>query len=391
MHLAFPQKTLKPKAGGLSLLSRLQRNKKLVPIVIFLFTLYYLFSGDSSSLFFTIDQKRLPEAHGIYEEEILTSRTLIFPPVEHAPILKQLEVGLLFPYDKNTNKPLYDQTPSSDKKDKVDDQATLVREAFKNTGKLRFDWKNRKSPEVVVVTDVDFEKYDKDHLTAIVQNRVDYAQARHYGIYVRWTQEFHPTLAEENTDRSWAKLLCVRAAMQAFPKTRHFWYIGQDLVIVNYEFDIVSKLLAHDKLEPLLLKDKPVVPPSGAIHTYKNIKPENVKFLITQDDRGLNTNSFIVENDLFGKTLMEFWADPLYRKYNNFPMKESSALMHILQWHPVILSKTGLIPQRTIASVHNGDPEGGYQEGDLAVLLKDCDIRKTCEAEFDSYWKKLHK
>ncbi|GMM37196.1 alpha-1,6-mannosyltransferase [Saccharomycopsis crataegensis] len=401
MHLAFPQKNFKPKAGGISIFAKLQRNKKFISIIIFLFTLYYLLFRESSSAFFNLDSRKLPEAHGLYNDETLTTRTLIFPPVEHAPLLKQLGVSLLFPVAHNgiDKKAIYDQAPALEEtaKDTLEDQTRNVREAFKNTGKLVFDHKNRKSPEVVIVTDIDFEKYELNHLTKIVQNRVDYAQARHYGIYVRWTQEFFPSVSEDKNDNSWVRLLILRAAMHAFPESKYFWYLNQDGVIVNYDADIIQTLLTPEKLNPLLLKDRPVVPPSGAIHTYKNTKPENVKFLITQDERGLNTNSFIMVNDLYGRALLEFWSDKLYRNYNNFPLKEASALMHILQWHPVILSRTGLIPARTIASSHsvveNTDENNDifYKKGDLAVILKDCQIRKSCETEFDTYWSKLHK
>lgn len=398
MHLAFPQKNFKPKSGGISMVARIQRNRKVFSAIIILFTVYYLLFRDSSTSYFSLDSRKVPEAHGLYNDEIPTTRTLIFPPIEHAPVLRQLGLPLLFPSVQEGDKKryVYDQTPPAKEEGQKDDQTKLVKEFFKNTGKLVFDHKNRKSPEVVIVTDVDFERYELSHLTKVVQNRVDYAQARHYGIYVRWTQEFAPILSENNDHKSWTRLLILRAAMHAFPESKYFWYIDQDAVIVKYDIDLINYLLTPDKLNPLLLKDHPIVPPTGAIHTYKNIKPENVKFLITQDERGLNTNSFILVNDLYGKTLIEFWSDPLYRKYNNFPLRESSALMHILQWHPVLLSKTGVIPARTIASAHSiveatgEDAKFYYKPGDLAVILKDCEIRKSCEAEFSSYWDRLH-
>ncbi|KAH3686249.1 hypothetical protein WICPIJ_002775, partial [Wickerhamomyces pijperi] len=90
--------------------------------------------------------------------------------------------------------------------------------AFKEHGRKVFrPSSGKKSPEIVLVTGVDFEKFEQSHLTKIVQNRVDYAHANGYGLYVRWIQEFTPTLQEYNNERNWAKLFILRAAMHAFP------------------------------------------------------------------------------------------------------------------------------------------------------------------------------
>ena len=60
-----------------------------------------------------------------------------------------------------------------------------------------------------------------------------------------------------------------------------------------------------------------------------------------------------------------------------FPYGPDSALTHILQWHPFILSKTTIVPIKTIAASHkfkdNGLPGNLiYEDGDFVAQWSDC-------------------
>lgn len=362
---------------------------------------YVLFGAGSPSYYFSLDSQKFPDEHGIYLNSLKITKPLIFPPVEHASILKQMGVKSLFSVDPLDPKQyVYDQTPTpkddSSSKSKTDN-AKIVKEAFKKTGQLVFDHKSRTSPEVVIVSAIDFENYDGTHIAKVVQNRVNYAlKNKNYGVYVRWIQEFFPTLDQTKPGPEWAKLMILRAAMFAFPKTKYFWYLDQNAVITNYNIDLLKTVIDPGKLGPLLQRDISIVPPDGAIKTYKYNKPEDIGLIITQDDQGISTDSFIISNGLFGKALIEFWNDPLFREYSNFKNdKVTDSLLHILQWHPVLLSKTGVVPSKMFASLHdflNKKTEGDtlhYSEGDLAVILKDCGMKKTCEVDFDKYWNNI--
>ena len=50
--------------------------------------------------------------------------------------------------------------------------------------------------------------------------------------------------------------------------------------------------------------------------------------------------------------MLDIWGDNLYLNYPNFPYGPDSALTHILQWHPFILSKTTIVPTKTISASH---------------------------------------
>ncbi|CDK25444.1 unnamed protein product [Kuraishia capsulata CBS 1993] len=343
--------------------------------------------------------------HGLFKKEIKVKDRLIYPSVEHAPLLRELTLNNLFkskpdPTDMESLLYFYEddiEDKNNEIKEKtVDDESNplnVAKKSFKQHGRKVF---NGKSPEIVLVTGIDFENFELGHLTKVVQNRVDYAQANGYGLYVRWIQEFIPLLQEYKSDKSWAKLFVMRAAIHAFPNAKYFWYLDESAFIMRNDIELKSYMLDPEVLDPIMLRDTSIVPPSGAIKTYKHVKAENVKFIITQTRTTINTDSFILVNDVYGRGLLEFWSDPLFRKYPNFPEKDASALMHILQWHPVLLSKTAIIPGRTIASLHSGTPVDDpndlvhYIDGDLLVNFKGCAEHHTCELVLDSYWKKTH-
>ena len=64
-----------------------------------------------------------------------------------------------------------------------------------------------------------------------------------------------------------------------------------------------------------------------------------------------------------------------------------------MQWHPTILAKLALVPQRTMNSYSSQSKsaaeDGKYKEEDFIVHLAGCDTepRRNCEKEMESYWK----
>jgi mannan polymerase II complex MNN11 subunit len=60
---------------------------------------------------------------------------------------------------------------------------------------------------------------------------------------------------------------------------------------------------------------------------------------------------------------------------------------HIVQWHPTILSKLALVPQRTINSYSKGDPGDEYQPGDLTIRFVSCsrDDPLACEGQSEQF------
>lgn len=63
---------------------------------------------------------------------------------------------------------------------------------------------------------------------------------------------------------------------------------------------------------------------------------------------------------------------------------------HIVQWHPTILSKLALVPQRTLGPYTRTDQGDAYQDGDFVVYFWGCakSGQGSCETESASYYKK---
>lgn len=105
--------------------------------------------------------------------------------------------------------------------------------------------------------------------------------------------------------------------------------------------------------------------------------------------------------------LIDYLNDPLLR---NFPWdptadKLSSAIGHILQWHPTLLGKTAIVIPKVLASQYDASLDQGgksenaasggdlyhYNEGDLAASFKGCRARGTCASEINHMYSKIKK
>lgn len=150
-------------------------------------------------------------------------------------------------------------------------------------------------------------------------------------------------------------------------------------------------VLQPSKLKSLLIADQPVVPPDSIIKTYGHLRPDDADLVLSQDKSGLVHNNIILRNGEWAKYLLETWLDPLYRSYN-FQKAERHALEHIVQWHPTILSKLVLVPQRTFSSYTRTTLGEGYQPGDFVAMFHGCSNkdsgRESCVVESSGYLEK---
>lgn len=359
------------------------------------------------------EYRRYPDAHPAgTKHTVKSSLRYIYPPLDDVTHLQQMGTYSLFTRIGDDLLPLTvmdeeDPVKQKEKEDALNAELTdnVYKNNFKNQRKVVFDsTSSSNSPKVVIVSLIDYSKYSIESIVQLIQNRVDYANKYNFGSYIRWTQEF---IAEMNDfdfmndmeKAKWARLFCLRAAMFAFPHADYFWYIDQSALIMNKEVDILNYLLSSSSLEAAMLRDKPLIPPTGIIKTYTNIEPEQIRLVFTQSKQKIETGSFVVKNDLVGRSILDIWLDKLYLQYNNFPYGPDSAITHLLQWHPYFLSKTALVPARMISSSHNplvtedqreSDPLN-YYEGDLLAQWTECNSYDSCEAILKSYLDKLHK
>ena len=84
--------------------------------------------------------------------------------------------------------------------------------------------------------------------------------------------------------------------------------------------------MSAPRLESLMLKDIPVVPPDSVIKTFSHLRGNQVDLVLTQDDDGLAPSSMIVRQGEWAKFFLDSWFDPIYRSYN-FQKAEVHALV----------------------------------------------------------------
>jgi len=63
---------------------------------------------------------------------------------------------------------------------------------------------------------------------------------------------------------------------------------------------------------------------------------------------------------------------------------------HIVQWHPTILTKLALIPQKVLGTyTPDAAADDTYEDGDFVILFHECwKPGRSCEKEFNKYWDK---
>jgi mannan polymerase II complex MNN11 subunit len=176
---------------------------------------------------------------------------------------------------------------------------------------------------------------------------------------------------------------------------------------MNPDMTVEGEVMNPKKLESLMIRDQPVVPPDSVIKTFPHLKGANIDFVLTQDKDGLSQGSFIIRKGDWSKFFLDTWFDPLYRSYN-FQKADTHALVsgsnsvsstnmltgykeHIVQWHPTILSRLALVPQRALNAYSKRElasPEGTYKDGDFVIRFTGCDgVGRSCEGEAEPFSK----
>ena len=95
---------------------------------------------------------------------------------------------------------------------------------------------------------------------------------------------------------------------------------------MNPSLSLESHILEKTRLESLMLKDKPVVPPDSVIKTFSHLKGDKIDVVLTQDGEGLCQGSLILRRGDWARFFLDTWFDPLYRSYN-FQKAEGHALV----------------------------------------------------------------
>ncbi|KAF7720013.1 Mannan polymerase II complex GMA12 subunit [Penicillium ucsense] len=241
---------------------------------------------------------------------------------------------------------------------------------------------------VVIVTVLDRQSFSEGYISKIIANREDYAKRHGYTNFFASVSDYQETVGD--APKSWALVPAMRHALATYPKAKYFFHTSPHALIMNPTASLTSHILDRKRLESLMMKDASIVPPNGIIKTFPHLKEQNTDLVITQDSEGLRSTSFILKNGEFARFFLDLWFDPLFRTYN-FVKAETHALDHILQWHPTVLARTALIPQRTLNAYSKdssgASPNGTYRDGDLIISFPACDKAGTRDCqEFHAYY-----
>ncbi|THC94404.1 hypothetical protein EYZ11_006133 [Aspergillus tanneri] len=247
-----------------------------------------------------------------------------------------------------------------------------------------------KTSNIVIVTVLDRAVLSDEYIQKIIRNREDYAKRHGYGNFFANLSDYETSL--DNAPRSWGVVPAVRHAMATHPHSKYFFHLSTHALIMNPSISLESHLLDGSRLESLMRKDVPVVPPDSIVKTFSHLKPQDIDLIVSADGEDLSSGSFVIKQGEFARFFLDIWFDPLYRTYN-FAKAETHALDHIVQWHPTILARLALIPQRIINAYSRdslgASTDGTYKEGDLVLRLAGCDTdtKRNCEKELEPYYR----
>ncbi|KAL4780724.1 galactosyl transferase GMA12/MNN10 family-domain-containing protein [Aspergillus varians] len=242
---------------------------------------------------------------------------------------------------------------------------------------------------VVIVTVLDRTLHSDTYLQKIIKNREDYAKRHGYTNFFAELSDYESYIGL--SPRSWGIIPAVRHAMAKHPSSTYFFHLDVNALFMNPTESLESRLLNKHRLESLMRRDVSVVPFNSIIKTFSHLRPEDIDLIVTNDAEDLNMGSFVLRQGEFARFLLDTWFDPLYRKYN-FAKAETHSLENLVQWHPTVLSRLALIPQRVINAYSKDSPgagvDGTYKDGDLIIRFFRCDTDpgQNCEREMHPYY-----
>ncbi|KAK4102678.1 glycosyltransferase family 34 protein [Parathielavia hyrcaniae] len=240
----------------------------------------------------------------------------------------------------------------------------------------------RGNPPVVLVTVLDEARYSKTYLETVNENRIKYAEKHGYKTLFARVGDYELN----GSPGSWTTVVAARDALTKYPDCRYVWYLDASSFVMNPALKVEEHVMQPSRLDELMKKDLPVVPPDSIIKTFSHLKGQDVDLVLTQDKEALSAGSFIVRNGEWARFFLETWFAPIYRSYN-FEKVEAHALEHIVQWHPTILSRMAVIDQRIINAYNKGVRGEEYKDGDFVVRFPDCAAAgvQACEIESQSF------
>lgn len=168
--------------------------------------------------------------------------------------------------------------------------------------------------------------------------------------------------------------------MTSYPQSTYFFFLSPHGLIMNPSMPLTTHVMDPKRLESVMLRDRPVVPPDSVIKTFSHLRGDKIDIVLTQDGEGLCQGSFILRRGEWAKFFLDTWFDPLYRSYN-FQKAEGHALVWSLLL--CITRLINMLSAGTRCSMASHDPnKAGTRTPKLTQFIR----RRHCEQR----WQRCH-
>ena len=162
---------------------------------------------------------------------------------------------------------------------------------------------------------------------------------------------------------------------------------------MNITVDIHSLVLSREGMTRNLLYDHMIPAIGGSplgINTPAELDPDDVNCLITFDDWGMNTGSYLLRRGDWTDLILDLWTDPLMIE-KDWTFYDQDGWVHLYKQHEIVRRHTGLLLQTSINAYNKYNLLGKhYEEGrDLLAHFPGCGGQKNmtnCKNHWDEYW-----
>ena len=173
----------------------------------------------------------------------------------------------------------------------------------------------------------------------------------------------------------WNKIPILRDAFDRYPKAKWIWWLDLDIIIMTPSLDLYSHVLSDEGMLRNIELDKELGRVGGGklgTKTIASAKPEDMHFLISSDNWGMNVGSFLMRRSYWSDWVLEMWADPLATS-QGWIMPENDGWVHLYRFHKIVQNHTACLNQRALNAYPSYNVLGQHwQEGDLLVHFAGC-------------------
>ncbi|ODV89435.1 glycosyltransferase family 34 protein [Tortispora caseinolytica NRRL Y-17796] len=241
--------------------------------------------------------------------------------------------------------------------------------------------------KILVLTSADFGGNNAaipDLHKYITINRIEYCGVHNYS-YMYFN---HSGEDLRGRHRSWGKLPGLRAATRLFPDHEWILFLDADIVIMNPSYGLANYILHPQVLVKRLCygcawMDNNLLATALKFGEEGTIDLCNIDIIISNDRSGLNTGSFLLRNNKFGRWFIEMWDSELWDSWH---LHDQPTLSRLILMYPFIRNHVGLVPQRLLNAYYSDEKAENFRPTDFLVHTAGCWVKSECAKKFFRAW-----